>query len=151
MTKMSPMKGACRCGKLKFTISAPALITSACHCAGCQKMSASAYSLSVIIPREGFDVVAGEPVIGGLHGAIRHYFCDHCLSWVFTRPDGLESIVNVRTPMLENAADFPPFIETCTAEKLPWAHSGAVRSFEHFPAMDEFETLIGDYAEWRRP
>ena len=144
-----PLAGSCRCGKLQVSISAPPIITSACHCEGCQKMSASAFSLTVIAPGESFAVVSGEPVIGGLHGGNRHYFCDYCFSWVFTRPEGFDQIVNVRTTMLDNAADFPPFMETCTAEKMPWAQTGAVRSFEHFPGMDDFQSLMREYAEWR--
>ena len=56
-------------------------------------MSASAYSLSAAIPAEGFEVVQGEPVVGGLRGATRHYFCPHCMSWMFTRPEGVDWIV----------------------------------------------------------
>jgi hypothetical protein len=68
------MAGTCRCGRVAIEISAPPLVTMACHCAGCQKMSASAFSLSVAIPSEGFRVTAGEPVIGGLRGEARHHF-----------------------------------------------------------------------------
>jgi hypothetical protein len=87
MAKMTlPMEGGCRCGKLRFRICAPPILTMACHCTGCQKMSASAYSLSVAVPSDGFEVIQGEPVIGGLHGdQSRHHHCDWCKSWVFTR------------------------------------------------------------------
>ena len=69
-----PMEGTCRCGRVRIRISAPPLLTMACHCTGCQKMSSSAYSLSAAIPAEGFEVIEGEPVVGGLHGASRHMF-----------------------------------------------------------------------------
>src|SRR5690606_35371104 len=42
--------------------------TGACHCAGCQRMTASAFSLSAAIPTDGFEVTKGESVKGGLHG-----------------------------------------------------------------------------------
>ena len=91
-----PWAGGCRCGQVRLRISAPPLLTMACHCTGCQKMSASAFSLSVAIPAAGFAVTQGEPVIGGLHGAARHYFCPHCKSWMFTRMEGLDAFVNLR-------------------------------------------------------
>ncbi|MDP3174465.1 MAG: GFA family protein [Phenylobacterium sp.] len=69
-----PWTGACRCAQVRLTISAPPLLTMACHCTECQKMTSSAFSLSAAIPADGFAVVQGEPVIGGLHGASRHYF-----------------------------------------------------------------------------
>ena len=63
-----PLEGGCRCGQVRFRIAAPPIITTACHCTGCQRMSASAFSLSAAIPSVAFLVIQGEPVIGGLHG-----------------------------------------------------------------------------------
>ena len=143
-----PWDGGCRCGQVRFTISAPPLLTLACHCAGCQRMTASAFSLSVAVPSEGFAVTRGEPVIGGLHGdESHHYFCAHCMSWIFTRNEGLDWFVNVRATMLDDASWFTPFVETWTCEKLPWASTPAVHSFEALPALDEYEGLIKEYAE----
>ncbi len=140
-----PWMGGCRCGQVRVKVSAPPLMTMACHCTGCQKMSASAYSLSAAIPSEGFEITQGEPVIGGLHGASRHYFCPHCMSWMFTRPEGVDFFVNLRTTMLDDTSWFTPFIETFTSEKLPWAATGAPHSYETFPPYEAFDGLIQDY------
>ena len=83
-----PWTGGCRCGEVRIKVTAPPLLTMACHCTGCQTMSASAFSLSVSLPSDGFEVIAGEPVLGGLRGEHRHYFCPACKSWMFTRPGG---------------------------------------------------------------
>jgi hypothetical protein len=140
MTKSS-LKGGCRCGQVRFAITAPPMLTMACHCTGCQKMSASAFSLSVAIPTSGFAVTAGEPVIGGLHNPdLRHNFCPRCLSWMFTQPKGAP-FVNVRATMLDDTAGFAPFIETYTSEKLPWATTPAVHSFPKFPALEDYMAL----------
>ena len=141
-----PWEGGCRCGQVRLRISAPPLLTMACHCTGCQRMTASAFSLSAAIPAEGFSVTAGEPVIGGLHGASRHYFCPYCMSWMFTRPKGMEWFVNLRPTMLDDPRGLPPFIETWTREKLPWATTPAIHSFETVPAFDDYEGLTKEYA-----
>ena len=141
--------GRCRCGQTTFEASAPPLITMACHCRGCQQMTASAFSLSAAIPAEAFKVTAGEPVIGGLHGASRHYFCGHCLSWMFTRPEGVDFFVNVRSALFEPAAWSEPFVETVTAEKMPWATTPAKHAYEHFPPMEDFPRLLAEYAAQR--
>lgn len=140
-------KGGCRCGQVRLRIDAKPILTMACHCAGCQKMSASAYSLSAAIPADGFAVTQGEPVIGGLHGASRHYFCPHCMSWMFTRPEGMDWFVNVRPTMLDDASWFAPFIETWTSEKMPFAETGAVYSYAKWPEMDAYEGLAKEYRE----
>ncbi len=119
-----PWDGGCRCDQVRIRITAPPLFTMACHCAGCQRMSASAYSLSMAIPSAGFAVTQGEPVIGGLHGPVaRHYHCAHCKSWMFTRPEGLD-FVNVRPTMLDEHVWFAPYVETSRAEGFAWAQTG---------------------------
>jgi hypothetical protein len=142
--------GGCRCGRVRFALSAPPLITMACHCTGCQRMTGSAFSLSVAIPSQGFSVTQGEPAIGGLHGPTRHYFCPHCMSWLFTRPEGFDAFVNVRATMLDDASDFVPFVETMTSEKLPWATTPAVHSFANFPPLDRYQSLAEQYAAWAK-
>jgi hypothetical protein len=139
-------QGGCRCDRVRFMISAPPIITTACHCTGCQRMTGSAFSLTVAVPSQGFSVTQGEPAIGGLHGPTRHYFCPYCMSWLFTRPDGFDTLVNVRATMLDHPADFVPFIETMTSEKLPWATTPAVHSFEKFPPIDRYQSLAEQYA-----
>ena len=141
-----PAEGGCRCGQVRLRVSAPPLLTLACHCTGCQTMSASAFSLSVAIPAAVFAVTQGEPVIGGLHGAARHYFCPHCMSWMFTRMEGLDDFVNLRPTMLDDHSWFAPFAETYVSEKLPWAATGAAHSFAKFPAMEAFGGLIQEFA-----
>ncbi|MCB1448455.1 MAG: GFA family protein [Rhizobiaceae bacterium] len=140
-----PLEGACRCGRVRLRISSPPLLTMACHCTGCQKMSSSAYSLSAAVPAESFAVTEGEPVVGGLHGAARHYFCGWCMTWMFTRPDGIDFFVNVRPTMLDDTRWFEPFVETFTDEKLAWATTSARHSYPTLPAMDDYQGLIEGY------
>ncbi|RUW04489.1 GFA family protein [Mesorhizobium sp. M1A.F.Ca.IN.022.05.2.1] len=110
-------------------------------------MSSSAYSLSAAIPADGFEITKGEPVIGGLHGASKHYFCGYCMSWMFTRPEGLDWFVNLRPTMLDHPAWFTPFVETWTSEKLPWAETPALHSYAALPAFEEYDGLVAEYAK----
>lgn len=141
-----PWVGHCRCERVSFRVTLPPLLSMACHCTGCQRMSSSAFSLSLAVPTPGFEVLTGAPVVGGLHGASQHLFCGFCMTWLFTRPEGIDAFVNLRPTMLDDARWYAPFIETHTDEKLPWAVTGAVHSFTKLPAMDEFPALIAEYA-----
>ena len=147
-----PIEGSCRCGELRIKISAKPMITMACHCKGCQKMSASAFSCSAAIPTSGFEVTAGEPVIGGVHGDdINHYHCQRCKSWMFTRMAGMDWFINVRPTMLDDATWFAPFVETYTSTKFPWAATGAVHGYPQFPPLEAFEGLMKEFSEWNSP
>lgn len=146
-TVSSPNQGKCRCDQVRFVVEGAPLITMACHCTGCQRMTASAYSLSSLYPSNALIVTAGEPVIGGIHGPTRHYFCPRCMSWLFTRPAGMDEFVNVRSTLLDNAASYRPFIETYTSEKLAWVSTGASHSFETFPAPDDFPALLTEFSQ----
>jgi len=139
--------GGCRCGAVRFRVTAPPMLTMACHCTGCQRMSSSAFSLSAAYPSDAFAVTQGEPVIGGLRGdEIHHFFCGACMSWMFTRVESLDWFVNVRATMLDDASRYEPYIETFTSEKLPWATTPAIHSYEQFPTVDEYTQLTAEYA-----
>ncbi|MDO9414718.1 GFA family protein [Pararhizobium sp.] len=140
-----PLKGACRCGHVRIEVSAPPLLTLACHCTGCQRMSGSAYSLSAAVPTEGFKVVQGSPVIGGANPDAGHHFCPDCLSWLFTQSKGMDFFVNLRPTTLDDTSWFSPLVETYTSEKLEWATTPAKHSFEKFPLMEAFGALIAEY------
>lgn len=146
-----PIEGGCRCSQVRFRTTEPPLLTMVCHCRGCQQMTGGAFSASAMYPVAGFEVTAGEPVIGGLHGPTRHYFCPHCMSWLFTRPEGADWLVNVRATMFDEAADFTPFMETYTDEKLAWVTTPAVRSYPKFPEIEDYQGMVGEFRALRAP
>lgn len=141
-----PWTAQCRCGQIRMRITEAPIVTMACHCRGCQRMTASAFSLSILLPSSGFEVTQGEPVIGGIHGPDRHFHCPHCKSWLFTRPSGMGAFVNVRATMLDDASWYAPFVETETAAALPWAKTGAKHSFPNIPGMEVWGPVVADFA-----
>jgi len=139
-------QGGCRCGRVRFEARGEPLLTMACHCTGCQHMTASAFSLSEGYSAEAFRLTAGETVIGGIHGPSRHYHCDYCKSWLYTEPEGVEGFVNVRATMFDEPRRESPFVETYRGEGLPWVRTGAEHSYERLPAMEEWPVLIQQFA-----
>ena len=140
--------GACRCGAVRFEADGAPLVTMACHCTGCQRMTGGAYSLSSFYPADRFRVTQGKTVRGGMKTGPDHEFCAECLSWMFTVAKQIEGFVNIRSPMFDDAPLHAPYVEMYRAEALPGAASGAVRSYDGFPQESEFPTLIADYAAW---
>jgi hypothetical protein len=142
-----PLSGACRCGRLTVEITAAPIMTAACHCRGCQRMSASAFSLTAMVPPSAFRVVTGEPVRGGIKGPqLDHSFCPYCMTWMFTRISGVDDFLNVRPTMFDDPRLSRPFIETMTSARLPWATTPAVHSYETFPPPEDYARLLAEFA-----
>lgn len=135
-----PWAGGCRCGALRFEVTKPPLLASACHCTGCQRMTGSAFSLTLTVPKDGF---AGDEGRAGNRRHPRtgahHRHCDRCKSWVYTDVETIDWFVNVRATMLDDPTWFVPFVETWTSEGLPWALTGAARSYPTQPAFEDYE------------
>ena len=149
MTDTQITTGSCRCGQLRLTVQGAPLMTFACHCTGCQRMTASAFSLSAMYPETAV-TIEGDAVLGGMRGELRHHFCHSCLSWVYTTAPIMGPMVNIRTTMLDDGpAQEPAFIECWTSEKLPWAETHAAHSFEGFPAPESFGPLMAAFAQRR--
>lgn len=140
-----PWTGHCRCGAVEVRVDAAPLLISACHCAGCQRMSASAFSLTMTLPADGLHILSGDLVPGGARRDM-HHFCRACMTWLFTRPPGLDHIVNLRPSVLDDHGWVRPYIETFARERLPWATTPAQRRFDAAPALEEYETLIAEFA-----
>lgn len=149
MTDTPIITGTCRCGQVHISVQGAPVMTFACHCTGCQRMTASAFSLSAMYP-EAAVTIQGETVPGGLRGELHHHFCPSCLSWLFTTAPVMGPMVNIRSTMLEDGpAREPAFIECWTAEKLPWAETGARHSYAGFPPPEDFGPLMAEFAQIR--
>jgi hypothetical protein len=148
---MTARQGGCRCGKIRFEAAGMPLLTLACHCTGCQHMTASAFSLSEGYSADGFRLVSGETVIGGIRGPSRHHHCDYCKSWLYTEPEGVEGFVNVRSVMFDEPRREKPYVEVYVGEALPWAVIGAERQFDALPELEEWPNLIQEFPAQHAP
>lgn len=53
--------GGCQCGEVRFSLKGEAGALYVCHCRECRKQSASAFGLSLDVPRSSLTLTAGEP------------------------------------------------------------------------------------------
>lgn len=143
-----PWSAACMCGRVKMRIAQPPLMSMACHCRGCQKLTSGPYSLTLMLPASGFEVLEGETEIGALHRAeTAHHFCAYCKNWLYTTGIAGGQFVNFRSTMLDDASWVVPFVESNIAEKLPNVISGAKVSFDGFPPPERYAPLMAAYAQ----
>ena len=140
-----PWLGGCRCDRVRFRVTMGPLLSFACHCTGCQRMTAGPYSLTLVVPAASLELTAGEPELGGLHGPNRHFFCAYCKTWLFTRPQGDDTTVNVRASALDEHRWVVPFAEVYTDEAYPWALTGARHSFAGNPTDVPLGPLLEEF------
>ncbi len=110
---MTIHKGGCHCGKVQFTVEAPADIEAdQCNCSICHM---SAY-LHLIVPREDFRLTSGEDDIRTYTfntGVAKHVFCRHCGVKSFyiprSHPAGISVNVNCLRPESIASLKITPF------------------------------------------
>jgi len=66
---------------------------------------------------------------------------------VFTRPEGMDELVNVRATLFDDAGSFTAFLGSYADEMLPWAKTAAVHSFRKFPPPEQFPALLAEFAK----
>lgn len=74
--------GGCQCGGIRYEIAGTPVETYICHCVECQKQSASAFGVSVIVRSDDFRITAGKPSRWSRPtdsgGTLDCFFCPDC-------------------------------------------------------------------------
>ncbi len=115
--------GGCQCGAVRYESSGEPLALYVCHCSECRKQSASAFGMSLLVPRAGFRVTRGEPEVwtrladSGRH--VRCFFCPVCGSRLWHERQGVADSLTIKAGSLDEPVDFSTAIHIWTARKLP--------------------------------
>lgn len=56
-----PLHGGCACGALRYALSAAPLMIYNCHCANCQKITGSAFTVAATVLESALAFTAGAP------------------------------------------------------------------------------------------
>ncbi|KAH9874880.1 hypothetical protein J1614_004367, partial [Plenodomus biglobosus] len=80
-------------------------VKAICHCAPCQKRTASAFSMNLIIPREVFEFTKGVtrtyPHLGDSGKLYHHHFCGSCGVQVIGIPDAAPGVLSIKIGSLD--------------------------------------------------
>ena len=114
--------GGCQCGAVRYAISAAPLEVYVCHCRECRKQSASAFGISVIVPKQAFVISQGgvrtwsrSTASGGL---LVCTFCEACGSRI-CHADARENTISVKGGSLDEPPDLTNAAHIWTSRKLP--------------------------------
>lgn len=115
--------GGCQCGAVRYESAGAPLALYACHCTECRKQSASAFGMSLLVPRAGFRVTKGQPKVwtrGADSGRHVHcFFCPDCGARLWHEREGIAETVTIKAGSLDEPVDFSTAIHIWTSRKLP--------------------------------
>jgi hypothetical protein len=147
-----PMTGGCQCGAVRYEIDAEPLTVIACHCTECQRQSASAFGMTMPVPREALKITKGAPAhwartaeSGNIVGAA---FCATCGVRLYHEPAN-KALLNVKPGTLDDASWIAPVGHIWTEKAQPWmlAQLKGVLYPRQQPNMDALIAAWREYGE----
>lgn len=119
-----PVEGGCICGAVRYRVVARPLGVYNCHCKDCQRSAGSAFSASMIVPRESFAVIAGETETYDKRAqsgrTVRQHSCPVCATRLFNEPLSSTDLVVVRPGTLDDSSWAVPVGAIWTDSRAPW-------------------------------
>lgn len=115
--------GGCQCGSIRYELAGGPLALYACHCKECRKQSASAFGISVVVPRTALRITGGTPKFWSRATDTGHTlecaFCPDCGSRLWHQRRGAADTINVKGGSLDAPIDLRPAVHIWTSRMLP--------------------------------
>jgi hypothetical protein len=114
--------GGCQCGGVRYESAGEPFALYVCHCRECQKQSASAFGMSLAVPRASLRVTHGvvsfwsRPSDSGRR--IRCAFCPNCGSRLWHESESEQETITIKAGSLDEAVDASAAIHIWTSRKL---------------------------------
>jgi hypothetical protein len=119
-----PLKGGCQCGAVRYEIRAAPSTLYVCHCTDCQRQSGSAFSMSMLVPRDALVITAGTPrewqrrhESGRLIDCV---FCGDCGTRLYHKPTRAPQVAILKPGTLDEARSLSPVGHIWTRSAQAW-------------------------------
>ena len=116
--------GGCRCGAIRYTLSAEPLATRLCWCRDCQYWALGNAAVNIMVPRAAV-AVTGTPrhydSVADSGNAMRRSFCGDCGTHLLSESSGNLLNMVVRVGTLDDAGGIAPTVVIWTASAPAWA------------------------------
>ena len=118
----APSVGGCQCGAVRFAVTEPPCKVYVCHCRKCRKQSASAFGISVMVPRAALRVTQGTPAhwsCAGDSGRIfDSAFCPTCGTRLWHAGEG-NATISIKGGSLDEPPTLADAVHIWVSRKLP--------------------------------
>ena len=118
--------GGCQCGSIRYRITREAKMLYACHCRDCQKQSASAFGLSLIVEAAAVEFTRGRELLrfwdtrGDDSSIKRCAFCPHCGTRIYHGDDDAGTPISVKGGSLDDTSWLQPVAHIWLRSAQPW-------------------------------
>lgn len=117
--------GSCHCGAIAYQAEIDPNKVQICHCTDCQKLTGSAFRVTVPASPEGFRLLTGEPRIylktADSGSKRRHAFCGDCGAPVFRMPADNTPSYSLRIGGLDQRGELEaPLRQIWSARRFEW-------------------------------
>jgi hypothetical protein len=138
-----PATGTCQCGEVRYTLNNEPIVTTACHCRDCQKLSSSAFSLTMLVASADLEIHSGTLSAferpNDLGGTTLCYFCTSCGNRVYHESPQLPGIRRLKPGGLDDTSQIVPQAHVWISRAQPWFRiPDDVPVFESQPDLKAF-------------
>ena len=131
------IQGGCHCGDITYEAEIDPEKVRICHCTDCQRISGTAFRVSVGTPEGNFTLLSGSPrayVKRAESGARRaQVFCPGCGTQIYATAADAEGprVLNLRTGTIDQRAALTPKSQVWRRSALAW-----LGGIDSLPAKD---------------
>jgi len=117
------LTGGCQCGAVRYECSGEPSALYVCHCLECRKQSASAFGMSLEVPRTSVRVTRGTPKFWSRTAdsgrRLSCAFCQDCGSRLWHEAAEGRDTATIKAGSLDQPVDYSAAIHIWTSRKLP--------------------------------
>ena len=118
------LTGRCQCGKVTYAITSKPHSLNVCYCLECQRQSASAFGLSLVVPSSGVQLSPSSEHLGHFErktdaGGVRGgKFCTGCGVRIYHYSPGAQQWMSIKAGTLDQKVDLSKAIHIWTKRKV---------------------------------
>ena len=117
-------EGGCQCGALRYRVNGEPIALAVCHCRECQRQSGSAFGMSLVVPKDSFQLLSGEPKTftrtADSGRSVVCAFCAACGTRIYHEPSRMRDTLNIKPGTLDDTSWLAPSVHVWTKSKQPW-------------------------------
>ncbi|HYQ18781.1 MAG TPA: GFA family protein [Polyangiaceae bacterium] len=117
--------GSCHCGAIRYEAEVEPSEVIVCHCTDCQKLTGTAFRISVVAAPNSLRLLGAKPRIylkTGDSGRVREQaFCEQCGSHLYATSPGPEPrVYNLRVGGIDQRQELRPSRQIWCRSRLTW-------------------------------